>query len=240
MQMAVGPGREDERLVSVSTTQSETRTLVVRFDIAGDLCYLSHHETAAMFQRALVRAGIPVVFSQGFNPHPRMSLALPRSVGVEAQDDILTVQVAAALDADAGSLATHLAAELPAECRVRGAELVAGRVTYHAERAEYVICVKPAAGGGVLEERLASLQAAVAQGQRVIVRRGDGQGRAGREKDVGPFIESVNVRGAEVVFGCRITSEGTIRVEEMLELVGLAAENLAVPVRRESVQWACD
>ena len=42
-----------------------------------------------VFQRACVRAGVKVAYSQGFNPHPRMSLVLPRSVGVESDDEIL-------------------------------------------------------------------------------------------------------------------------------------------------------
>ena len=62
---------------------------VIRFRVRVDMRYLSHAETMRMFQRALVRAGVKVSYSQGFNPHLKMSLVLPRSMGVESDDEIL-------------------------------------------------------------------------------------------------------------------------------------------------------
>ena len=50
--------------------------------------FLSHAETIRVFQRACVRAGVQIAYSQGFNPHQRTSLVPPRSVGVESDDDI--------------------------------------------------------------------------------------------------------------------------------------------------------
>ncbi len=55
--------------------------------------FLSHAETMRLFQRALVRAGVQIAYSQGFNPHQKMSLVLPRSVGVESDDEILCVRL---------------------------------------------------------------------------------------------------------------------------------------------------
>ena len=51
--------------------------------------FLSHAETIRVFQRACVRAGVQIAYSQGFNPHQKMSLVPPRSVGVESNDDLL-------------------------------------------------------------------------------------------------------------------------------------------------------
>ena len=44
-----------------------------------------------MFDRALVRAQIKLKYSEGFNPRPKLSLPLPRSVGVAAEDDLFCV-----------------------------------------------------------------------------------------------------------------------------------------------------
>ena len=56
--------------------------------------FLSHAETMRLFQRACVRAGVKVAYSQGYNPHQRMSLVLPRSVGVESDDELLCLWLA--------------------------------------------------------------------------------------------------------------------------------------------------
>ena len=67
--------------------QKQIYTLVVDFSIQGDLAYLSHQETLKMFQRALIRASVPLAFSMGFNPHPRLSIPFPRSVGTQSLRD---------------------------------------------------------------------------------------------------------------------------------------------------------
>ena len=52
--------------------------LALWFAIAGDLRYLSHRDTMRAWQRVFVRAQMPLRYSQGFNPHLRFSLPLPR------------------------------------------------------------------------------------------------------------------------------------------------------------------
>jgi len=63
----------------------------VWFRIGGLLRFLSHAETLRVCQRACARAGVPVKHTMGFNPHPRLSLPLPRSVGVESDDELLVL-----------------------------------------------------------------------------------------------------------------------------------------------------
>lgn len=57
----------------------------IRFEFqkVGELRFLSHLELMRALQRALRRAGIPLAFTQGFNPQPRLSLAQALAVGVE-------------------------------------------------------------------------------------------------------------------------------------------------------------
>lgn len=51
--------------------------------------YISHLDFVRMFHRAVRRAGLPFMFSQGFNPHPIMTVAVPLSVGVTADGEYL-------------------------------------------------------------------------------------------------------------------------------------------------------
>ena len=74
----------DQRMTAV-----QNMSVIVKFGIKGNLRFLSHAETIRLFERACVRAGIKLVYSQGFNPHPKLSLPLPRTVGVESDDDLL-------------------------------------------------------------------------------------------------------------------------------------------------------
>lgn len=55
--------------------------------------FLSHLDILRTFGRAIRRSGIPIVYSQGFNPHPSMSFGLPLSVGVTSQGEFVDMDV---------------------------------------------------------------------------------------------------------------------------------------------------
>ncbi|MBE6551141.1 MAG: DUF2344 domain-containing protein [Ruminococcaceae bacterium] len=58
--------------------------LRVCFEKKGNIKYVSHLDMTRLFSRAMTRAGINMRFSEGFNPHPRFTFALPLSVGMES------------------------------------------------------------------------------------------------------------------------------------------------------------
>ena len=59
------------------------------FTKSGNAIYTSHLDLMRVFQRAFKRAGLPLTHSQGFNPRPSVSIALPLSLGVESQCELL-------------------------------------------------------------------------------------------------------------------------------------------------------
>ena len=60
------------------------REVRLRFSKTGRLKYISHLDINRAMSRALKRAGIPLWYTEGFNPHPYMSFSLPLSLGVES------------------------------------------------------------------------------------------------------------------------------------------------------------
>ena len=68
------------------------RRWMVWFSIEGDLRFLSHRNVMNLCERASARAGLPVAFSKGFNPRPKISLLLPRPVGVASQCELLIIR----------------------------------------------------------------------------------------------------------------------------------------------------
>ena len=56
----------------------------LKFSKTGRAKYISHLDINRAFSRAFSRAGIPLHFTEGFNPHPYMSFSLPLSLGVES------------------------------------------------------------------------------------------------------------------------------------------------------------
>lgn len=59
------------------------------FEKTGNAVWISHLDLMRLFQRAFKRAGLPLTHSGGFTPRPQVSIALPLSVGVESQCELL-------------------------------------------------------------------------------------------------------------------------------------------------------
>ena len=59
------------------------------FEKTGNAIYISHLDLMRLFQRAFKRAGLHLTHTQGFNPRPSVSIALPLSVGVESCCELL-------------------------------------------------------------------------------------------------------------------------------------------------------
>ena len=59
------------------------------FSKAGTARYISHLDLMRTFQRAFARAGISIKHTEGFHPHPFVSIPLPLSVGFSSQCEVL-------------------------------------------------------------------------------------------------------------------------------------------------------
>lgn len=63
------------------------------FEKKGNAIWISHLDLMRMFQRAFKRAGLPLTHTQGFNPRPSVSIALPLSVGMESRCELLDFEL---------------------------------------------------------------------------------------------------------------------------------------------------
>jgi radical SAM-linked protein len=68
--------------------------LRVRYAKRGRLRFTSHRDVARMLERALRRAEIPMAFSAGFSPHPKMSYAGAAPTGVASEAEYLEIGLA--------------------------------------------------------------------------------------------------------------------------------------------------
>ena len=74
--------------------------LRIRFSKIGKIRFTSHRDTARIWERGLRRAGLPVAYSEGFNPRPRISFGLALPTGYESEAEYLDVE----LDGEAAGL----------------------------------------------------------------------------------------------------------------------------------------
>jgi radical SAM-linked protein len=67
--------------------------LRIRFSRGEETKYLSHLDLIRVWQRALNRAGIPLAYSKGFNPHPQISMALALAMGVTSEAELMDIML---------------------------------------------------------------------------------------------------------------------------------------------------
>jgi radical SAM-linked protein len=210
------------------------------------LRFLSHAETVRVFQRACARAGIRIQYSQGFNPHPKLSLPLPRSVGVESDDELLCLRVppqllakqergvSSELPLEVEELKAGLSEHLPEGIELLSVTIAQANMSPRPFAATYVLPVRQE----YLDESLnAGIEHLLASESIKVQRTLDERHSRFKNIDVRGFIKSIVLKNESVVVECRITPAGAIRVEEILELLGLDMEKLAAPIRRADIQW---
>ncbi len=65
--------------------------LRIRFTRGEEIKFISHLDIMRLWHRAFNRAGIQLAYSEGFNPHPRMSLAAPLALGVTSEAELMDI-----------------------------------------------------------------------------------------------------------------------------------------------------
>ena len=69
------------------------KTMRIKFRKVGNLQYISHLDLQRTFSRVLVRAGLPLWYTKGFNPHIKMVFGMPLPVGSESECELLDVRI---------------------------------------------------------------------------------------------------------------------------------------------------
>lgn len=89
---------------------------MLKFSKEGMLKYTSHLDMVRMFKRAFSRADLRLAYSEGFNPHPRMSFAQPLSLGYSSIAEWLEFETLE--DFEPEELISRLAPQLPEGMRL--------------------------------------------------------------------------------------------------------------------------
>jgi radical SAM-linked protein len=137
----------------------------LRYAKRGRLRFTSHRDVARAFERALRRAAVPMAYSQGFSPHPKISWIGASPTGAASEAEYLELQVVELVDP--AQLAMALDAIMPGGLDVlEGVTATGGQLAERIEASHWRIEVS-----GVSPERLRTAVAALLAADRVEVDR---------------------------------------------------------------------
>ena len=117
-----GAGEEAERAPRPAPAPGQRHVVRLSYAKEGPAKYLSGLEIQSLWGRVFRRAGLPLAYSQGFNPSPKLSLSPALAVGAESDLEFLEAEFT--LPVPAADVPAKLAPHLPAGIRVTGAKFV--------------------------------------------------------------------------------------------------------------------
>src|ERR1700674_4143690 len=82
------------------TVPITTTHLLVRYAKRGKMRFASHRDVARVFERGVRRARLPIAYSAGFTPHPKISYAGGAPTGVASEAEYLTLGLTSPRPAD--------------------------------------------------------------------------------------------------------------------------------------------
>lgn len=112
---------------------------VLKYSRGAEVKYISHLDFVRMFHRSVRRSGLPMSFSQGFNPHPIMTVAMPLSVGVTSDCEYMKIGFDGEFSEN--EIKSKLNAALPDGFEILRAQKAEGKEFDFAKlnRAEYIV-----------------------------------------------------------------------------------------------------
>jgi len=196
----------------------------LRFSKLGKVRWTSHRDVARMWERAFRRAGLPVTYTGGFSPRPKVSFGLALPTGHESLAEYLDVHLDA--EVDPVTLPGRLTPALPAGIDVTGGfalDAAAGSLQHEVTSCSWEVELD-ATG---LTDRI---DAALAAAELVVTRVRKGHPVT---DDIRPAIRSLVVAGGRLRAELATQPRG-LRPAEMLSVLDVAVEDCLV---RRTHQW---
>jgi len=230
-EIRISYGRKKKRPVRGRPQIAKTR-MRVQYSKERSLRFLSHLDVVRLVERAFRRAGLPIQYSEGFHPHPRIAFGPPLALGLTSRAEYMDVQFSKPL---IGDLGFHLQQNLP-----QGLRIVATRAIFRKTEAlsaaidvvDYRADLSRAGHISGLQETLRQLldspQLTIRRSTPTETKTIDVSDRLidlGLETSAGGLFLSMRLRTG---------SQGHIRPQEVLELaLGLPQEVLlTIPMER--------
>jgi radical SAM-linked protein len=201
--------------------------LRITFSKQGALRYTGHLDLHKILERSIRRAGLPLAYSQGYHPQPKLNLAAALPLGFLSQAEVMDIW----LNEDVEDAVSALQANVPPGLTIFRAKPVDERapsLQTQVIAAEYEVEVTEADYGTGLTEKIASVMESES-----IPRE-----RRGKKYDLRPLIEQLSLtpgplsspqgaiegRGEKIFMRLTAREGATGRPEEVLDVLGIPQE----------------
>ena len=199
----------------------------ITFSKQGALRYTGHLDLHKLWERAARRAELPLAYSQGFHPQPKMNLASALPLGFSSLCEVLDMRLERDITLD--GLPERLNDTLPSGIQVLRVEQVDDRapaLQTQVLSAEYEVRMieptpstsTPIGFGADLKRKIKS----VLESESIV------RTRRGKQYDLRPLIEALDTLDDKIVMRLAAREGATGRPEEVLDVLGIAFEETRI------------
>jgi radical SAM-linked protein len=200
----------------------------ITFSKQGPLRYTGHLDLHKLWERAARRAELPLAYSQGFHPQPKMNIAVALPLGFSSRCEIIDMRLEKDILLD--GLQETLQRTMPSGIQVLEVEQVDERgpaLQTQVVSAEYEVSGIETGFGSELKRTIDS----VMESESIP------RTRRGKQYDLRPLIESLELASEGKIFMRLAAREGaTGRPEEVLDVLGIAFEETRIERTRLNLQ----
>ncbi len=186
------------------------------FSKTGALRYIGHLDLNTIWERGTRRAGLPLAYSNGFHPQPKIHIAAALPLGFSSRCEVLDMRLSEEMDL--AELPKRLQAAMPSGIGILKVESVDERapaVQTQVLSAEYEITLTEAIDGSELKRRIEELLAST-----TLLRE-----RRSKKYDLRPLIEEIEILSGNKIFMRLSAREGaTGRPDEVLDALQISPD----------------
>ncbi len=195
----------------------------ITFSKTGALRYVGHLDLQTLWERAARRAGLPLAYSHGFHPQPKITFASALPLGFSSRAEVLDMRLQS--EVELGDLPPRLEAALPSGIRILDVQQVdeaAPALQTQVQAAEYEVSLLETVDVAAVQKAMQVLM------ETATIPRT----RRGKAYDLRPLIEELRVQteGGGLKISMRLSAReaATGRPEEVLDALGIAAADARI------------
>jgi len=192
----------------------------ITFSKTGALRYIGHLDLNTIWERAARRAGLPLAYTQGFHPQPKMTFASALPLGFSSRCEVMDMRFNQEIDLTL--LSVQLQDVMPSGIgilKVENIDELAPQLQIQILSAEYEVTLTEAVDASELKRKIDEAMASPSLPRE----------RRGKSYDLRPLIEKLELTSENKILMQLAAREGaTGRPEEVLDVLGIMIEHARV------------
>lgn len=219
-----------------------SKIIRVKFKKDGDMIYISHLDLQKLLQRAFRRADVELSYSQGFNPHPKMSYGNALALGTESHGEYVDIEIEEEISVE--EFLTRLNKELPKGIDFIKAEEIDPKVPSLASTIEYgeyifTIEIQSPLSKEFIKSRIIDFM----NQEEIMITKRNKKGKI-VESDIRPMIKYFDLLSLEdnlitleatIATGSKANLNTNIFIPKILDMLGLDMDPLDVDILRRDL-----